>query len=57
MLNGRFIHYSARRTGGVFGQQAYNQTFGTYNWLIQLLWENSRGGGCDKTLAGKFYSR
>jgi hypothetical protein len=42
---------------GVFGQHAYNQTFGTYNWLIQLLWENSRGGGCDKTLAGKFYSQ
>jgi len=42
---------------GVFDQHAYNQTFGTYNWLIQTLWENSRGGGCDKTLGGKFYTR
>jgi hypothetical protein len=42
---------------GVIGQGAYNQTFGTYNWLIQMDWENSRGGGCDKTLGGKFYPR
>jgi hypothetical protein len=42
---------------GVLGEQAYSQTFGTYNWLIQMLWENGRGGGCDKTLGGKFYSR
>jgi hypothetical protein len=40
--------------GGVFGQGAYNQTFGTYNWPIQMEWENSRGGGCDKVLGGKF---
>jgi hypothetical protein len=42
---------------GVLGQHAYNQTFGTYNWLIQTLWENSRGGGCDKVLGGNFYNQ
>ncbi|HWY59096.1 MAG TPA: hypothetical protein VNZ03_31825 [Terriglobales bacterium] len=42
---------------GVLGQHAYNQTFGTYNWLIQTLWENARGGGCDKALGGIFYSQ
>jgi len=29
---------------GRLGHGAYNQTFGTYNWLIQMEWENSRGG-------------
>ena len=42
---------------GLMGQRAYNQTFGTYNWLIQMNWEDSRGGGCDKTLGGKFYNQ
>jgi hypothetical protein len=42
---------------GMLGHGAYNQTFGTYNWLIQMNWENSRGGGCDKALGGKFYSQ
>jgi Phosphate-induced protein 1 conserved region len=42
---------------GTLGHGAYNQTFGTYNWLIQMQWENSRGGGCDKALGGKFYTR
>jgi hypothetical protein len=42
---------------GTLGQGAYNQTFGTYNWLIQMQWENSRGGGCDKALGGKFYNQ
>ena len=42
---------------GVLGHGAYNQTFGAYNWLIQMNWENSRGGGCDKTLGGKFYTQ
>ena len=42
---------------GTLGQGAYNQTFGTYNWLIQLQWENSRGGGCDRALGGKFYNQ
>lgn len=40
-----------------FGHGAYDQTFGTYNWLIQMNWENGRGGGCDKTLGGKFYNQ
>jgi hypothetical protein len=42
---------------GAMGRGAYNQTFGTYNWLIQMNWEDSRGGGCDKTLGGKFYNQ
>ena len=42
---------------GMLGQGAYNQTFGTYNWLIQMNWENGRGGGCDKALGGKFYAQ
>jgi hypothetical protein len=29
---------------GTLGQGAYNQTFGTYNWLIQMEWENTCGG-------------
>ena len=42
---------------GVLGQGAYNQTLGTYNWLLQMEWENSRGGGCDQALGGKFYNQ
>ena len=42
---------------GVLGHGGYNQTFGAYNWLVQLNWENSRGGGCDKALGGKFYNQ
>jgi hypothetical protein len=42
---------------GELGEGAYNQTFGSYHWLIQMLWENSRGGGCDKALGGKFYNQ
>jgi hypothetical protein len=34
---------------------AFNQTFGGHNWLIQMEWENSRGGGCDLTLGGAFH--
>ncbi len=34
----------------------YNQTFGSHNWLIQLNWENARGGGCDQQLGGTFYT-
>ncbi len=33
----------------------YNQTFGGINWLIQMNWENSRGGGCDQVKGGSFY--
>jgi len=35
----------------------YNQTFGANHWLIQMLWEDSRGGGCDQTLGGTFYKQ
>src|SRR5215831_16179183 len=33
----------------------FNQTLGGLHWLIQMNWENSRGGGCDQTLAGPFF--
>ena len=35
----------------------YNMTLANHHWLIQMNWENARGGGCDLTLGGKFYSR
>jgi hypothetical protein len=44
-------------TTGIVGQGAYNQTFGSHHWLIQLNWENSRGGGCAQTLGGSFYNQ
>ena len=31
-----------------------NQTLGGLNWLLQMNWENSRGGGCTQTLGGAF---
>lgn len=34
----------------------YNETMGGHNWLIQMNWENARGGGCDQTLGGTFYT-
>lgn len=34
----------------------YNQTLAGLNWLIQMNWENARGGGCDQTLGGTFYT-
>jgi hypothetical protein len=34
----------------------FNQTFGTHHWMIQMEWENSRGGGCDQTLGGAFFT-
>ena len=34
----------------------FNQTFGSHNWLIQMNWENSRGGGCDQTKGGAFFT-
>jgi len=43
-------------TTGTIGSRAYNQTFGGHNWLIQMNWENARGGGCDKTKGGTFYN-
>lgn len=33
----------------------FNQTLGGLHWLIQMNWENSRGGGCDQTLGGPFF--
>ncbi len=45
-------------TSGTIGSAAYNQTFGNgYNWLIQMNWENARGGGCDQQLGGPFYTK
>ena len=34
----------------------FNQTFGGLNWMIQMEWENSRGGGCDQKLGGPFFT-
>ena len=34
----------------------FNQTFGGHNWMMQMEWENSRGGGCDQTLGGPFFT-
>lgn len=34
----------------------FNQTFGNHNWMMQMEWENSRGGGCDQTLGGPFFT-
>jgi hypothetical protein len=34
----------------------FNQTFGGHNWMIQMEWENSRGGGCDQKLGGTFFT-
>src|SRR5437773_1153806 len=33
----------------------FNQTLAGRRWLIQMEWENSRGGGCDQTLSGAFH--
>jgi hypothetical protein len=42
--------------GGSVGNKGYNQTFGGHNWLIQMNWENARGGGCDDFLGGPFHN-
>jgi hypothetical protein len=42
---------------GTVGYGAYNQTFGSHNYLIQMLWENNRGGGCVQTKGGNFYNQ
>jgi len=44
-------------TTGSVGNGGYNQTLGGHNWLIQMNWENSRGGGCDQTKGGTFYTK
>ena len=41
---------------GQLGNGGYNQTLGGLHWLIQMNWENARGGGCDQTLGGTFYT-
>jgi hypothetical protein len=43
-------------TVGTLGKGAYNQTLGGRHWLIQMNWENARGGGCTQTLGGPFYT-
>lgn len=43
-------------TKGTIGAGAYNETFGTHNWLIQMNWENASGGGCAQTFGGPFYN-
>jgi len=42
---------------GTLGDGAYNMTIAGHKWLIQMNWENSRGGGCDQKLSGKFYGQ
>jgi len=42
---------------GTLGQGAYNQTLGGRHWLIQMDWENARGGGCAQKLNGPFYTK
>jgi hypothetical protein len=42
---------------GSLGNGAYNTAVAGHHWLIQMNWENGRGGGCDKKLGGKFYSQ
>jgi hypothetical protein len=44
-------------TTGAIGSGAYNETFGSHHWLIQMEWENARKGGCDQTLGGAFYNQ
>ncbi|HLH09184.1 MAG TPA: hypothetical protein VKW78_18245 [Terriglobales bacterium] len=43
-------------TTGSVGSGGYNQTLAGHHWLIQMNWENSRGGGCDQTKGGAFYN-
>ena len=40
--------------GGSIGNGGYNETMNGVNYLIQMNWENSRGGGCDNFLGGPF---
>ncbi len=44
-------------TTGSIGSGGYNQTLGGHNWLIQMNWENARGGGCDQFKGGTFYNK
>ena len=47
----KFGPTSTTGTGALF-----NQTLAGKNWLIQMNWENARGGGCDQALGGTFYT-
>jgi hypothetical protein len=40
--------------GGSIGNGGYNETMNGVNYLIQMNWENARGGGCDNFLGGPF---
>ena len=40
--------------GGTIGNGGYNETMNGVNYLIQMNWENARGGGCDNFLGGPF---
>ena len=40
--------------GGTIGNGGYNETMNGVNYLVQMNWENSRGGGCDNYLGGPF---
>jgi hypothetical protein len=42
--------------GGQINNGGYNEQFGGHNWLIQMEWENARGGGCDNFLGGPFHN-
>ena len=42
---------------GIPGNGAWNLTAAGRNWMIQMNWENSRGGGCDQAVGGRFYSQ
>jgi len=42
--------------GGSVGNKGYNETWGGFNWLVQMNWENARGGGCDNFLGGPFHN-
>jgi hypothetical protein len=43
-------------SAGAAAGAKFNQTFGGHDWMIQMEWENSRGGGCDQTLGGPFFT-
>ena len=43
-------------SAGIGSAAKFNQSFGGHVWMIQMEWENSRGGGCDQTLGGPFFT-
>jgi len=42
--------------GGTIGNGGFNETMNGVNYLIQMNWENARGGGCDNFLGGPFHT-